>query len=160
MIVTAADCVRLPALSTATALTVYDPGGSGPVFHHVVPEHVVVLHGRVAKTFPPPQSSMRARPTLSVALAATRMLAPVHTVPVGVVMETVGSTVSVVLPPPLLVVPVVGDVVPVVGDVVPVVGDVVPVVGDVVPVVGDVVPVVGDVVPVVVVVLEASAPEL
>src|SRR5687768_14411356 len=111
MILTAADCVRLPALSTATALTVYAPFGSDPVIHHVSPEHVVVLHGTVAKTFPPPQSSMRARATLSVALAATRIMLPVHTVPVGVVMETVGSTVSVV--------PVGGGVVPVGGGVVP-----------------------------------------
>ena len=151
-IVTVPDRVRLPALSTATALTVYAPAGSDPVAHHVSPELGGALCGGGANPYPSTTMSMGARPTLSVALAATRIMAPVHTVPVGVVMETVGSTVSVGLPPP----PVGGDVVPVVG------GDVVAVVaGDVVPVVGgDVVPVVGGVVPVVVVVPEAGAPDV
>ena len=57
--------------------------------------HVVVLHGSVVKILPPPQSSMRARPTLSVACAPTSMLLPVQTVPVGFVMDTVGGVVSV-----------------------------------------------------------------
>src|SRR5436190_17051735 len=61
----------------------------------MLPVHVVVLHGSVVKILPPPQSSMRARPTLSVACAPTSMLLPVQTVPVGFVMDTVGGVVSV-----------------------------------------------------------------
>lgn len=103
MIVTDADLARLPALSTATALTTYEPAASAPVLHQVVPLHVVVEQGKVAKIFPPPHSSIRLRPMLSVALAATRMLEPVQTVDVGEVIDTVGTTLSVPLLPELVV---------------------------------------------------------
>src|SRR5687768_4565168 len=63
----------------------------------MLPLHETVVHGTVRNTLPAAQSSIRARPTLSVAFAATLMLLPVHTLLVGFVMATVGRVVSVVV---------------------------------------------------------------
>src|SRR5215212_6953182 len=95
-----ADTVRLPAASTATALTCSAPLGSTPVVHHAEPEQAVPEHGSVAKFTPPPQSSMAFSATLSLALAPTWMLLPVHTLSPGCVTVTVGGVVS---PVPLVV---------------------------------------------------------
>src|SRR5262245_3298930 len=60
----------------------------------------------VPNTVPAPHSSMRARPTLSVALALTLMLLPVPQAPAGDVIVAVGGVVSpLVDPPPEVVVP-------------------------------------------------------
>jgi hypothetical protein len=65
------------------------------VTHQMLPVHVVVLHVNVVMILPPPHSSRRARPMLSAACAPTSMLLPVQTVPEGLVIDTVGSVVSV-----------------------------------------------------------------
>src|SRR5438552_16005977 len=94
LIVTAVDAAQLPAVSVATACTLYAPGASGPVTHVTVPLHEAPLHGSVAKTAPLPHSLMLATAPLSLAVAATMMLLPVHVLFGGDVMLTVGGVVS------------------------------------------------------------------
>src|ERR1043166_3462218 len=86
--------VRLPAASTATALTRYAESASGPVVHSTWVEHVVPEHGVLANMTPAPQYSIRASATLSVAVAPTWMLLPVHTLSPGRVSTAVGAIVS------------------------------------------------------------------
>ena len=64
------------------------------MFHSIVPLQLVPLHASVPNTAPLPQSLMFARPTLSVALADTLMLLPVHAPFAGDVIVAVGGVVS------------------------------------------------------------------
>src|SRR5205085_7403134 len=89
-----ADTVRLPAASTATALTWYAAVASAPVVHSTWLAHVAPVHGELANITPAPQYSMRLSATLSLAVAATWMLLPVHTLSPGNVSWTVGAIVS------------------------------------------------------------------
>ena len=67
------------------------------MIHQVEPEQLAPEHGSVAKIFPAPHSSIRLSALLSVALAPTSMLLPVHTVVLGRVMVTTGFVVSVLV---------------------------------------------------------------
>jgi len=94
LIVTGADTVQLPAVSVATACTLYAAGASEPVTQVTVPVHEAPLHGSVANTAPLPHSLMLATATLSLLAAVMLMLFPVHVPFGGEVMLTVGGVVS------------------------------------------------------------------
>src|SRR5204863_5961186 len=98
--VTGAATPEFPLEPVATACTWYAPGGSGPVIHVTVPPHVVPLHEIVPNTAPLPQSLIVASPALSLAVALTLMLLPVHEPLAGDVMLTVGGVASPVPVPP------------------------------------------------------------
>ena len=59
---------------------------------------MVLLHDKVAKILPPPQSSIFVSFAVLDACAPTLMPAPVHTPLVGVVIDTVGAAVGVLVP--------------------------------------------------------------
>jgi hypothetical protein len=97
LITTVAEIVQFPAVSVATALIWYAPGASAPVVQRLSSRQLVPLHVVSRITPPLPYTLMLVRPALSLALAFTAMLLPVHAPLVGAVIATVGAVGS---PPP------------------------------------------------------------